>query len=559
MRALSVIPALALSSLSAQTPLFTLEGPAPGAQLGRGVGILPDRNGDGHDEVLLGSPGDGTAGPRAGAVRIVSGASGIAFGTVFGDAADDDLGWAVAQAGDVDADGVVDFVAGAPSQCGTGKIGYARVYSGADFSVLHTVHGDTFLDWFGHAVCGAGDQDLDGHADFAVGAYSFCAGFTLKGYVRAYSGATGNARWTAEGAAPWDSFGWAVDGLGDFDQDGVPDLIAGAPGNDEAGYDAGRFCLLSGVDGAQLHQENGEAGLHYSGFDVAPTGDFDQDGVLDYAIGVPGEQDGFGPSPHPSEFGKVQLHSGASHTVTFERYGANAIDHLGWSVATVGDLDQDGHPEVAAAATRYDIQSTHLSLGPPYVEVLSSASGEVVLHVEGPVTAENREVDLASGGDVNGDGTPDLVLGSNGLALTGGFARIFSAKPLALSSKTWLLGGGAPASQELAITLGPGYHGDIYWVLGSVSGTSPGFMGGGVHVPLNIDAYTLYTVNPPSGTILKHGQGIAGTLHPKATFQPSTALTASLAGVTIHHLLVAFTSAGSVTCVSAPVPVTVLP
>ena len=149
MRALSVIPALLASSLSAQTTLFTLEGSAPGSQLGRAVAVLPDVNGDGHDDLLLGIACDGTAAPRAGAVRIVSGASALALGAVLGDAEDDYLGWALAAAGDVDADGVVDFIAGAPSQCGTGKIGYARVYSGADFSTLHTVHGDTFLDWFG--------------------------------------------------------------------------------------------------------------------------------------------------------------------------------------------------------------------------------------------------------------------------------------------------------------------------------------------------------------------------------------------------------------------------
>jgi hypothetical protein len=354
-----------------------------------------------------------------------------------------------------------------------------------------------------------------------VGAYSFCAGFTLKGYVRAYSGATGNVRWSADGAAPWDSFGWSVDSLGDFDMDGVPDVIAGAPGNDEAGYDAGRFYLLSGVDGAHLYQENGEAGLHYSGFDVAPVGDFDLDGVLDYAIGVPGEQDGFSDSPHPSEFGKFQLHSGASHTVVFERYGANAIDHLGWSVATVGDLDQDGHPEVASAATRYDIQSTKLSLGPPYVEVISSASGELLMHVEGPVTAENHEVDLASGGDVNGDGTPDLVLGSNGQELTPGFARVLSGRALELTSKTWLLGGGQGSSQELALALGPGYAGQHYWILGSVSGTWPGLTVGALHLPLNFDAYTLYTANPPSGTLLKHAQGCSGAQRPRSSSSPA--------------------------------------
>jgi hypothetical protein len=523
--------------------------------------MLPDLDGDGHDELLIGVPRDGTAAPSAGAVRIVSGASGLAIDTVRGDAQDDYLGWAVEAVGDVDADGTVDFGAGAPSQCGTGKIGYARVFSGADFSVLATVHGDSYLDWFGCALSGAGDQDLDGHADFAVGAYSFCGGFKLPGYVRAYSGATGLARWTAMGDSDWDSFGWALDLLGDYDGDGVEDLIAGAPGNDTKGYDAGRFYVLSGTNGAKLYTEDGEAGLHYSGFALVGTGDLDLDGVVDYSIGVPGEQDGFGDDPHPSEFGKIQLHSAATHTVLFETVGPAVFDHLGWAVATVGDLDQDGHPEVAAAATRFDIATTQLSFGPAYIDVVSGATGETVLHVEGPVTAENHEVDLASGGDVNGDGSPDLVLGSNGLELTGGFARVLSTRALELASTTFLLtpAGGKDSVQYLPIDLPPEYAGSFYRILGSQSGTSPGFDLGGVHVPLNPDEYTDVTLDPLSGSLMKHGKGLVGTIKPLATFKPSTAQIATMAGETLHHVLVVFDSRGVPISVSAPVPVTVLP
>ena len=561
MRALWLFPLLALPSLSAQTTLYTLVGPTPGAELGRAVALLPDRDGDGHDDLLIGIPGDATAAPRAGAVRIASGMSGLAFGTLYGAAEDDDLGWAVAAVGDADADGVVDFAAGAPSQCGTLNVGYACVYSGADFSLLHQVHGNTPLDRFGTAVSAAGDQDLDGHADFAVGAYSFCAGFKLKGYVRAYSGATGSQRWSAKGDAHWDNFGWAVDALGDHDLDGVPDLLVGAPGNDEAGYDAGRFYVLSGVDGARLYQENGEAGLHYSGFALAGAGDLDLDGVLDYAIGVPGEQDGFGESPHPSEFGKVQLHSGAAHAVLYEKYGPQAFDHLGWSVAAAGDLDQDGHPEVAAAAMRWDVQSTQIVLGPAYVDVLSGATGLVSLHVEGPVTEENHEVDLAAGLDVNGDGTPDLVLGSNGAELTAGFARVLSGRSLELSSPTWMIGGASGSTQELAVDLAPEFEGELYWIFGSLSGTAPGVEIEGLHLPLNPDAYTLFTASPAAGTILTRSVGIVGADKPSALFKPHPEHLAALSGVTINHAVAVFdlSRGGMATCISAPVPVTVAP
>jgi hypothetical protein len=555
-----LVATLAATGAAAQTPIYHLKGNAAGERFGADVAYLPDRDGDGRDELLIGAPLDGTAFVQAGAVRVLAGANGIVVGTLYGDAAGDRLGRSVAPAGDVDADGVVDFIAGAPSECGFPNVGYARVFSGATLATLFTVHGDTFLDRFGHAVSGAGDQDLDGHADFAVGAQSFCGGFDLNGYVRAYSGATGLMRWEAGGDGKWDSFGISLDALGDHDQDGIPDLIVGAPGSDVGGYDAGRFYVLSGVDGSKLYVEEGEAGLHYSGFDVCGIGDADLDGVVDYAIGVPGEQDNFPEEgPHPAEFGKVQIMSGASRALLFETYGPDALDHLGWAVALAGDLDADGYPEVAAAATRFDVQTTKLSLGPPYVEIVSTATGLTVQHLEGPVTAENYEVALAAGGDVNGDGTPDVVLGSSAGALTAGFAEVLSGRELELSSDIYVLAGPKAKQQPLVVGGVDEYAGQFYRVLGSFSGTSPGFELDGVHVPLNPDDYLTYTLDPPKGKTLKHSTGIVGKKKPMPTFRLTAPLGAELAGLTVNHVVVIYGADGHVACVSAPVPVTVIP
>jgi len=558
--------ALALAPAAfSQTPIYHLQGEAVGERFGSAVAFLPDRDGDGRDEMLLGVAHDSTAAVNAGAVRLLSGGSGLKVDQVFGDAAEDRLGTSVAAVGDVDADGFVDFMAGAPSACGEPNIGYARVYSGQTLAPLWTVSGDSFLDRFGHAVSAAGDQDLDGHADFAVGANQFCAGFELPGYVRAYSGATGLERWTTSGDGNWDTFAISAGLLGDYDLDGAPDLIVGAPGSDAAGYDAGRFYILSGVDGSKLYVEEGEAGLHYSGFDVSGIGDVDLDGVLDYAIGVPGEQDNFpgeggsgSETPHPAEFGKMQIMSGAANELLFEDYGPGALDHNGWVVTPVGDLDADGYTEVATAATRFDIQTTKLSLGPPYINVISTKDGSTVMHVEGPVTDENFVVSMAAGGDLNGDGTPDIVLGSSGGDLTGGFAEVLSGRELELSSPTFLLNA-QTTSQQFVVDPGDEYDGSFYRVLGSFSGTTPGFRLDGLLVPLNADDYTAYTLDPLKGNVLKHGSGIVGKKKPTPMFKLSADLADGLAGMTVHHVLVVYDSAGFATSVSAPVPVSVLP
>ena len=555
------LPLLPLAPATAQTSIYALEGQDDGQLYGRHVAYVGDRDGDGFDDFLVGAPQDGTSAANAGAVYVVDGQSGMVEGSVLGDGVDHYLGWSVAAAGDVDADGTVDFLAGAPSQCGLGLVGYARVYSGADLSTLHTTVGEGYLDWYGYAVSAAGDQDLDGFGDFAVGAHQFCGGFLLNGYVNAYSGADGSLRWTAGGASTWDTFGFALDLLGDYDVDGVPDLLVGSPGSDAAGYDAGRFYLLSGVDGSTLYWEDGEAGLHYAAWSVAAIGDATLDGVLDYAIGVPGEQDNFeyGDDPHPAEFGKLQIHDGAAHAVLFDKVGPDKLDHLGWSIANVGDLDVDGHPEVAAAATRYDIQSTKLSLGPAYIDILSSATGEVLQHIEGPANEENFQVNLGGGGDVNGDGTPDLLFGSEGLESTPGLVRAFSGRELPLSSPLHLVSISGELEQDLAIASDE-HDGMPYQVIGGFSGTSPGFWAGPHHVPLNVDAYTKYTFDPPSGTVLKHSSGTVGVGKGVATFQPDPELVSGLVGQTLHHVLLIFDPlTGAVEYVSSPVPGTLLP
>jgi hypothetical protein len=51
---------------------------------------------------------------------------------------------------------------------------------------------------------------------------------------------------------------------------------------------------------------------------------------------------------------------------------------------------------------------------------------------------------------------------------------------------------------QLHLAAGPGSAGDLYWFLGSLTGDSPGFDSDGFHFPLNIDAWTVFTVQNPN-------------------------------------------------------------
>jgi hypothetical protein len=218
-------------------PILTLDyPPSVGGGLGSSVAGAGDVTGDGIPDFLVGMPGLG----RVGRALVFSGADGSLVHILNVDAPEERafLGAAVAGVGDVSGDGVPDLLVGAP---------YLPIGEYGDFV-------------------------------FSGGAFVF-------------SGATGELLYQVENSTPENHahFGSAVAGLDDVNGDRIPDLLVGVPGRETDDAPQGKVVIASGADGRELMvlRNPGRQALARFGRSVAGIGDANDDGVPDLVIGAP--------------------------------------------------------------------------------------------------------------------------------------------------------------------------------------------------------------------------------------------------------------------------------
>lgn len=271
--------------------LHRFDGEVDFDNFGAEVANAGDVNGDGTADLLIAAPqAENAFGvQQVGIVHVYSGVTLKRIYRLTGDLYQGRFGSSMAGIGDIDADGFDDFLIGQPGNP-FGADGSAFVFSGATGQVMRHYPPAITRAQTGFDVASAGDIDADGTLDYMIGSpYYSVSGQGLSGLIQVYSGATGAILLELDGNQTLHTVGRVVAGAGDVNADGFDDILLGFP---ETGPD-GRFLtgealVLSGVDGSVLHHLLGERSVGFLGSEVAAAGDVDQDGYDDFLVSADG-------------------------------------------------------------------------------------------------------------------------------------------------------------------------------------------------------------------------------------------------------------------------------
>jgi hypothetical protein len=468
-------------------------------QLGYSVSNAGDVNGDGYDDVILGAPYGDAGGSSSGESYVVFGGSDIAGHSgnfylsdldgsdgfrIDGDSSYDNSGYSVSGVGDVNGDGYDDVLVGA--YAADGSYTYAGqtyvIFGGStvgssgsidvddlDGSNGFVINGDSYAEYSGISVSGAGDFNGDGYDDILIGAsqgdpngdtyggesYLVYGGSNVSSTGTLWlSALTGSNGFVINGDDSYDYSGRSVSGAGDFNGDGYNDIIIGAyqadPDSTSAAGESyivyggltvgisGSFELsaLNGVNGFVI---KGDDSSDYSGWAVSGAGDFNGDGYDDVIIGAYLADPNYDYSAGESYilYGGSSVGTSGSVALSsldgddgFVLEGIDSSDYSGYAVSNAGDVDGDGYDDVIIGAYQADKSNGWYfygtSTGESYVVLggssvgssgtfeLDDLDGSNGFRIKGDDSYDYSGFAVGGGGDFNGDGYDDVIVGAHG-------------------------------------------------------------------------------------------------------------------------------------------------
>lgn len=256
------------------------------SRYGAAVASLGDVSGDSVPDFAVGQPERrGFTSSPPGKVLVYSGADGSLLTELSGEENGDGFGTTIAAVGDVDGDGVIDFVVGCPGASRGGRLeaGKLVLFSGAAFDEVRVWRGENTGEGLGGSIAVLADQ---GSRSFLIAARSVGAPEGRDAVVL-FDAISGRRRRTLK-AGERVGFGVALAAVDDRDGDGLPELaVASVTVGDLAALDRSALIeVFSPASGSRLFAFRGTAG-DATDLALAGCGDLDQDGVGELAVGMP--------------------------------------------------------------------------------------------------------------------------------------------------------------------------------------------------------------------------------------------------------------------------------
>ncbi|HRI84702.1 MAG TPA: FG-GAP-like repeat-containing protein [Ignavibacteria bacterium] len=385
------------------TSLQSINGLVASQRFGYSVSNCGDINGDGYDDIISGAHFTNSSAGRA---YIYLGGPNMSTTPSFvlnGEAANNFFGISVSEAGDVNGDGYADVIVGAYGY--SSGIGRAYIYYGGYNmdNIADVVLTGTGNINFGYSVSSAGDVNGDGFSDVIVSGHAYS---TNRGRAYIYYGGLmmdNIPDKILEGVVAGGFFGFSLTGTGDVNGDGFSDVLVGAYAVSSSTGNAYLFYGGTNMDTVADVTFSGETTNSFFGQSTSDAGDVNGDGYSDLLIAAPN---------YSTVRGRAYIYYGGPVTdnIADVVFTGELTGIQFGRVSGVGDINGDGFSDILIGAQGY--QSLK---GRAYLFYGGTAMNNVAdMIMTGEATSNSFGWAVGGGGDINGDGYKDFIVGAFG-------------------------------------------------------------------------------------------------------------------------------------------------